>query len=98
MLVCFTYHSHARLWVHWAPGIPHALCFAGRTVLAKPRAPRAARMRSRILQLDAVIAYKRATRSAVIARLDRAIQYSREGCDGIERPRRTGYPTGACHR
>ena len=28
-LVCFTYHSHARLWVHWAPGIPHALVFLG---------------------------------------------------------------------
>jgi hypothetical protein len=24
-LVCFTSLSHARLWVHWAPGIPHAL-------------------------------------------------------------------------
>jgi hypothetical protein len=24
-LVCFTYHSHARLWVHRAPGIPCAL-------------------------------------------------------------------------
>src|SRR5205823_8336701 len=27
MLVCFTYHSHARLWVQRAPGIPCALCF-----------------------------------------------------------------------
>jgi hypothetical protein len=24
--------------------------------------------------------------------LDRAIQYSRDGCDGIEKPQRTGYP------
>src|SRR5258707_8337188 len=40
--------SHARLWVHWAPGIPCALCFIGRTVLAKPRAPRAAGTRGRI--------------------------------------------------
>src|SRR6266404_202618 len=34
----------------------------------------------------------------VIARLDRAIQYSRDAYDGIETPRRTGYPAGACHR
>jgi len=29
---------------------------------------------------------------AVIARLDRAIQHSRDGCDWAERPRRTGFP------
>src|SRR5438477_11664764 len=40
----------------------------------------------------------RATFPAVIARLDRATQYSRDACDGIEKPRRTGYPAGACHR
>jgi hypothetical protein len=28
-LVCFVSHLHARLRVHWAPGIPHALCFQG---------------------------------------------------------------------
>jgi hypothetical protein len=28
----------------------------------------------------------------------RAIQYSRDASDRIERPRRTGYPAGACHR
>jgi hypothetical protein len=27
--------SHARLRVHWAPGIPCALCFPGRTIFAK---------------------------------------------------------------
>src|SRR6266436_4817095 len=32
-VLCFI--SHARLRVHWAPGIPCALCFAGRTVFAK---------------------------------------------------------------
>jgi hypothetical protein len=37
----------------------------------------------------------RATPTAVIARLDRAIQYSRDDCDGIEKPRRTGYPACA---
>src|SRR5439155_20535221 len=31
-------------------------------------------------------------------RLDRATQYPRAGCDGIEKPRRTGYTAGACHR
>jgi hypothetical protein len=25
---CVFYILHARLWVHWAPGIPHALCWA----------------------------------------------------------------------
>jgi hypothetical protein len=28
-LVCSLHHLHARLRVHWAPGIPHALCFLG---------------------------------------------------------------------
>ncbi len=26
-LVCLLHILHARLWVHWAPGIPCALCF-----------------------------------------------------------------------
>jgi hypothetical protein len=30
-VLCFI--SHARLRVHWAPGIPHALCFQGRMIL-----------------------------------------------------------------
>ena len=34
----------------------------------------------------------RATFSAVVAWLDRAIQYSRDASDGAEKPRRTGYP------
>jgi hypothetical protein len=33
-LVCL-FISHARLRVHWAPGIPHALVFPGRTFLQK---------------------------------------------------------------
>src|SRR2546429_6882681 len=41
---------------------------------------------------------ERARLSAVIARLDRATQYSRDAYDGIEKPRGTGYPAGACHR
>ncbi len=32
-LVCFTYHLHARLRVHWAPGIPHALVFLGERLM-----------------------------------------------------------------
>src|SRR5450755_1321751 len=39
--------SHARLWVRWAPGIPHALCWA--EVKCATRAFRAARMWSHIL-------------------------------------------------
>src|SRR5258707_9785868 len=40
--------SHARLRVHWAPGIPCALCFSGASGLAKPRADHAAGSRGRI--------------------------------------------------
>jgi len=36
-----------------------------------------------------------ATLSIVIARLDRAIQYSRDACGSAERPRRTGSPAFA---
>jgi hypothetical protein len=35
---------------------------------------------------------RRSILSVVVARLDRAIQYSRDACDGIDKPRRTGYP------
>ncbi len=38
------------------------------------------------------------TPHAVIARLDRAIQYSRDRNESSETPRRTGFPAGACHR
>jgi hypothetical protein len=34
----------------------------------------------------------------VVARLDRAIQYSRDASERTEKPQRTGYPAGACHR
>ena len=40
---------HARLWVHWAPGIPCALCFLWANGLSKTRAHRAARWRTRIV-------------------------------------------------
>jgi hypothetical protein len=36
------YLSHTRLRVHWAPGIPHALCFQGREIPVIARAHRAA--------------------------------------------------------
>src|SRR5260370_41320426 len=39
--------SHARLRVHWASGIPCALCFLGANGFCKTRAHRAARMQSR---------------------------------------------------
>jgi hypothetical protein len=38
------------------------------------------------------------TLTVVIARLGRATQDSRDAWDGIEKPRRPGYPAGACHR
>src|SRR6267378_7511512 len=38
---------HTRLRVHWAPGIPCALCYLGANGFCKPRANHAAGMRSR---------------------------------------------------
>jgi hypothetical protein len=46
-------------------------------------------------EIAEVYQYERRHIPAVIARLDRAIQYSKDACDGIERPRRTGYPARA---
>ena len=40
---------------------------------------------------------ERATLSVVVARLDRAIQYSRDACDQAERPACTGCPAFAGH-
>src|SRR5216683_2715777 len=34
-LVCLLHILHARLRVHWAPGIPHALVFLGRRIHAQ---------------------------------------------------------------
>jgi hypothetical protein len=34
-LVCLFQHSHARLRVRRAPGIPHALCFLGASFVAQ---------------------------------------------------------------
>jgi hypothetical protein len=39
----------------------------------------------------------KAAMTVVIVRLDRTTQYSRDGCDGAERPRRTGCPAFAEH-
>jgi hypothetical protein len=35
-----TFILHARLRVHWAPGIPHALCFLGETIMHNSGASR----------------------------------------------------------
>jgi hypothetical protein len=40
-------YARTRLRVHWAPGIPHALCFQGRQISGKPRAHRAAGSQNR---------------------------------------------------
>src|SRR5436190_17433651 len=45
-LVCFTYHLHARLRAHRAPGIPCALCNRRTGNSGKPRVHGAARSRS----------------------------------------------------
>src|SRR5438067_3528382 len=55
------------------------------------------RARIRATRWLAITVSTRATFPIVVARLDRAIQYSRGACDRIENPRRTGYPAGACH-
>src|SRR6266851_3177111 len=39
-LVCSLHHSHARLRVHWALGIPHALRWAERLCTTRALAPR----------------------------------------------------------
>src|SRR5207244_6637455 len=63
-VLCFI--SHARLRVHWAPGIPCALCFLWADDFCKTRTHRAAGMRSRILKSDAVIARSKATKQSTL--------------------------------
>ncbi len=41
------------------------------------------------------VRFRHGVTTGVIARLDRASQYSKDACDGIEEPRRTGYPAFA---
>jgi predicted MFS family arabinose efflux permease len=53
------------------------------------------RARIRATRWLATTPSRRATLSTVVARLDRAIQYSRGVSDRIEKPRRTGYPACA---
>src|ERR1700686_856779 len=68
-------NSHARLRVHWAPGIPCALCFLeAKDFMDNSGAPRRE-------NAESCREYKRATFPAVIARLDRATQYSRGADD-----------------
>src|SRR6476660_3003974 len=82
-------HNSPPWRVHRAPGVSLRPLFPGRTVFAQLglSTPRD--------RGDSSDEYERATLSTVIARLDRATQYSRDGCDGIEKPRRTGYPACA---
>src|SRR5712675_3163758 len=62
-VLCFI--SHMRLRVHWAPGIPCALCFPGRTVFAELGriAPRESGC---ISGLD-VIARSKATKQSILS-------------------------------
>jgi len=64
-------------------------CFAALAMTVLKYAPRLFDIRiSNRSSMDSTLR----TSSAVVARLDRAIQYSRDGRDRTERPRRTGYP------
>jgi hypothetical protein len=64
-----------------------ALCFKRRRLQEKSRAHGAAERKSMC-----AMAWDDATLSTVIAREGGAIQYSRDACDEIDKPRRTGYP------
>ena len=66
-----TKYAHTRLRVHWAPGIPRALCLQRAKVFGNTRAHRAAERES---MFDVARAWT--ALSAVIVRLDRTIQYS----------------------
>ena len=48
ILVWF-FNFHARLRVHRAPGIPHALCFLGEYFMHDPGAPRRGNVKARPL-------------------------------------------------
>jgi hypothetical protein len=52
------YPARTRLRVHWAPGIPRALCFQGRDFLASFGRKRAARMRMHVASLRGALATK----------------------------------------
>ena len=70
-LVCSLHLSHARLRARRAPGIPCALCFEGREIHAQ-----LGRFTPRECK-GVFDEFERATLSLVIARHDRATQYSR---------------------
>jgi hypothetical protein len=71
------------LWVHWAPGIPHALF--GRNSSRTARAHRAARMRRCVCKQNLQLSSPAQAGDPVF----------RDVSDGIEKPRRTGYPACA---
>jgi hypothetical protein len=84
---------HTRPRVQRAPGLPCAL----RLERAEVFWTNSRGLRGEIVKLCLVYCLRRATLSPVIARLDRAIQYSRDDSDGIEKPQRTGCPAFAGH-
>src|SRR3977135_2121517 len=53
---------HARLRVHWASGIPHALCFLGRTIMHDSGASR----REIAVAYFDVIARSKATKQSIL--------------------------------
>ncbi len=97
-VLCFI--SHARLRVHWAPGIPHALW--GGWIMQTSGAVRRGnaescsschRPRPGLRQGFAGVAVL--GRRSLGEGGKRAIQYSRDVSDRTEKPRRTGYPACA---
>ena len=95
-VLCFI--SHARLRVHRAPGIPCALCFAGRTILAQ--LGRIAPRDRGVISQRAVIARSKATKqSTLTSRQHGLLRFARN--DGLK----TGalspphsQPSSPCHR
>ena len=88
-LVCFIYFAREAMGALATRLSLRPLFSERRNNSYKTRAPRAARMRRFALKS------KRAPLSVVIARLDRAIQYSTGVSNRTERPRHTGYPACA---
>jgi hypothetical protein len=83
-----------RLYLYARVRLYHHLLHTGPRVQQAPGIPCA------LFSLGETIGKARAKRAAgistaVVARLDRAIRYSRDASDRADRPRRTGYPACA---
>src|SRR5471030_1856815 len=84
MLVWFYLILHARLRVHRAPGIPHALNSYG--------AENSCTARAHLRRGNAGVCLRTCHIFSCHHPRKRVIQYSRDVSDEIDKPRRTGYP------